>query len=143
MNAQILEGDHFSATPWQVLPALPDTRGVLEATELLVLPSVRPEPFGMVILEALASGCKVLATRGGGPDDLAPMFGPAMTLMSPELESVAHALKRWVKDDARGQTRAEFNSVQATIRDQFAPRAGAERWGVVLERFERTSRDGA
>jgi glycogen synthase len=34
--------------------------------KILVVPSLEPEPFGIVALEGLASGCSVVASRGGG-----------------------------------------------------------------------------
>jgi glycogen(starch) synthase len=39
----------------------------------LVVPSLEPEPFGIVALEGLASGCAVVASRGGG---LVEALGP-------------------------------------------------------------------
>ena len=42
-----------------------DVSGVLQASDLLVLNS-RDEPFGLVLIEAMACGTPVLATRVGG-----------------------------------------------------------------------------
>jgi glycogen synthase len=39
---------------------------LLSEHKILVVPSLEPEPFGIVVLEGLASGCLVVASRGGG-----------------------------------------------------------------------------
>ena len=45
----------------------------LNAHELMVVPSRWQEPFGLVVLEGLASGCVVLSSDGGGlPDAVGP-----------------------------------------------------------------------
>ncbi len=44
-----------------------DTPNVMAALDILALPSTQPEPFGMVILEAMATGKPVIATAHGGP----------------------------------------------------------------------------
>lgn len=42
----------------------------LDRTDVLVLPSDRPEPFGLVIIEAFARGVPVIATRAGGVPEI-------------------------------------------------------------------------
>lgn len=44
-----------------------DIPAVLAASNVLVLPSVTPEPFGRTIVEAMAARCPVIATNQGGP----------------------------------------------------------------------------
>ena len=44
-----------------------DAPQVMAALDILALPSTQPEPFGMVILEAMATGKPVIATAHGGP----------------------------------------------------------------------------
>ncbi len=44
-----------------------DAPRVMAALDILVQPSVEPEPFGMVIVEAMASGKPVVASAHGGP----------------------------------------------------------------------------
>ena len=46
-----------------------EVKKLLKGCEMLVLPS-RNEPFGIVILEAMASGRPVIATRSGGPEEI-------------------------------------------------------------------------
>jgi glycosyltransferase involved in cell wall biosynthesis len=40
------------------------------ALDLVVHASIAPEPFGMVLAEAMSCGTPVVASRGGGPDDI-------------------------------------------------------------------------
>jgi len=47
-----------------------DIGPILARTDVLVLPSVYPEPFGMVVIEAMREGIPVIATRHGGPLDI-------------------------------------------------------------------------
>src|SRR5258707_9731220 len=46
-----------------------DMPDVFAAYDILVLPSTLPEPFGLVVIEAMASGKPVVATRPGGPSE--------------------------------------------------------------------------
>lgn len=54
-----------------ILPGfVADVRPYFQASDLFVLPSKTPEPFGIVLLEAMASGTACIATRGGGVLDM-------------------------------------------------------------------------
>ena len=87
---------------------------LMAALDILVLPSIRPEPFGMVVIEAMAAGKPVIATAHGGPlesvvhgetgllvppDDPAGMAAGLVTLAGNK------ALRREM--GARGRVRAE------------------------------------
>ncbi|GAB6280190.1 MAG: hypothetical protein STSR0007_02460 [Thermovirga sp.] len=47
-----------------------DIRELMWASDIFVLPSRDPEPFGLVLLEAMACGLPVIATDRGGPLDM-------------------------------------------------------------------------
>jgi glycosyltransferase involved in cell wall biosynthesis len=47
-----------------------DVYALMGMMDVIVHASIRPEPFGMVIIEAMAMEKPVVATRGGGPLDI-------------------------------------------------------------------------
>ena len=46
-----------------------DVPRLLKAMDIVVHSATRPEPFGIVVIESMASGLPIIATRGGGPLD--------------------------------------------------------------------------
>ena len=70
---------------WQASGLVPhrDVLAALGAAHCLCLPSVF-EPFGLVVLEAMAAGCMVLASDAAGPSDLLrPPWGLRMPFHQP------------------------------------------------------------
>ena len=80
----------------------------------LVLPLV-PEPFGLVAVEAMASGCAVIAVPTGG---LAEVLGDAALLVQPDVDAVAEAIVRVASD-------AELLQI---LRERGAARAQSFSW---------------
>jgi len=117
---------------WTVLPFVDDPVPILMRSALVVVPSLRPEPFGLVILEALACGCRVIASRGGGPDDLAGKFPEAMTLTDRDPAQLGSALRTWWENGGGAQDAAAGLATRETLGDSFSPDAGAGRWRAVL-----------
>ncbi len=75
-----------------------DTPQIMAALDILVLPSLLPEPFGMVALEAMAAGKPVLATAHGGPLETI-RDGETGYLVSPtDPHPLADALARLASD---------------------------------------------
>lgn len=77
------------------LPHVDDVRPLLASADVLVLPSRWPEPFGRVLIEAMASGIPVIASNVGGiPEILDPDF--ASHLVPPDdLKALAAAILRF------------------------------------------------
>jgi glycosyltransferase involved in cell wall biosynthesis len=94
-----------------------DTPQVMAALDVLVLPSRQPEPFGMVLLEAMATGKPVIATDHGGPREivipgetglLVPPGDPA-ALARAIMELACHAtIRRQMGAAARARAERSF-----------------------------------
>ncbi|MGH7398833.1 MAG: glycosyltransferase family 4 protein, partial [Candidatus Rokuibacteriota bacterium] len=47
-----------------------DVKELIQLLDVVAVPSVKPEPFGRVIIEAMAMGKTVVASRAGGPPEI-------------------------------------------------------------------------
>lgn len=117
---------------WSVLPFDRDPTPYLDAAALLVLPSLHPEPFGMVVLEALARGCRVVAFPGGGPDDLAEPFAHALSVVPRSAEDLGVGLQRWWRDGGTAQSPDEMVRTLTLLRDGWSHSATLPRWDALL-----------
>ncbi|HYC89650.1 MAG TPA: glycosyltransferase family 4 protein [Thermoanaerobaculia bacterium] len=70
------------------------------ALDVLVLPSVWPEPFGLVLLEAMASGKPVIATRHGGPVEIVADGETGLLVAPGSVEELVAAMHGLSKDAA-------------------------------------------
>jgi len=71
-----------------------DIPEVIADLDVLALPSIEPESYGLVLVEALASGVPVVATDHGGPPEIAARADPASArLVAPgDVDALAAAL---------------------------------------------------
>jgi glycosyltransferase involved in cell wall biosynthesis len=75
-----------------------DARELIAAFDMLVLPSILPEPFGLVVAEAMAAGKPVIATAHGGPTELV-VEGETGSLIPPnDPYALASAIKSLLAD---------------------------------------------
>ena len=54
----------------QLLGQVDDMLAFYSSIDVLVLPSIQPEPFGLVLIEAMECGVPVIATNHGGPMEI-------------------------------------------------------------------------
>lgn len=71
--------DRFTGLPVTWLGRLPSVDRVLSSADLVVVPSHFAEPFGLIVLEALAGGVPVVASAVGAlPEILGERFGSSL-----------------------------------------------------------------
>lgn len=60
-----------------------DVPALLADLDVLLVPSTEPEPYGLVVVEALACGCPVVASAAGGPVEILAAAAPGAGLLVP------------------------------------------------------------
>ena len=96
---------------------------LLRQHKILVVPSRWQEPFGIVALEGIASGCVLVGSAEGG---LAEAIGPCgLTFPNGDAQALAHALSRLLEDPGE-QNRLRQNAAAHLAR--FTPRHVAGRY---------------
>jgi glycogen(starch) synthase len=80
--------DLLPAQPKEALPALYRT------ADIFLFTSIWPEPFGRVIVEAMASGVLVIGTRVGGAGEILADGENALTFSPDDPSSLAQQIKR-------------------------------------------------
>ncbi len=110
-----------------------ELKEILNAHRIMVIPSLWPEPFGLVALEGIACGCALVASRIGG---LSEAVGPcAITFEPGVIMSLAEALKKALTQPG---IREKLQSKAKEHLAQFAPADVAQRY---LRLFERAVQD--
>lgn len=74
-----------------------DVPDLLEAADIAVHASVQPEPFGLVVQEAMAHGCATVAANKGGPVEMMKS-GSGFMFDADEPSELTHHLRRLIKD---------------------------------------------
>jgi glycosyltransferase involved in cell wall biosynthesis len=87
------------------LGAVPHERmpEVYAASAVAVVPSVWPEPFGLPVVEAMAAGRPVVASRVGGIPELVAHGETGLLVEPDDPEALAAALLTLLQDPGRGQ----------------------------------------
>lgn len=99
-----------------------DAHALIGASDLIVLPSKRPEPFGMVIVEAMLLRRPVIATRAGGPTEVITDGVDGVLVEMDDPVALAEAIAELVGDPdraralaAKGRERAESFTTAAMV----------------------------
>ncbi len=86
-------------TDWAYGPD--DMPEVHRAIDILLLASTQPEPFGLVVVEAMATGRPVIATAHGGPCELIEDEVTGLLVAPGSAEALASAIRTLVDDRER------------------------------------------
>ena len=129
LRSQIAEfglGDHLRMVGKQT--NVPDW---MMAMDIVIHASDR-EPFGIVVLEAMALGKPVIASIPGGPEEIVTDGEDGILVTSGDAGALAAAMRRFLDDPALAESCGRKAQVRA--RD-FSPRHFAERVGQVVSRM--------
>ncbi|MHB8780108.1 MAG: glycosyltransferase [Candidatus Geothermincolia bacterium] len=94
--------ERFIFTGWR-----DDVPDVVTAMDVMVHASVLPEPFGLVIFEALSLGTPVVATYGGGVEEMVAAGETAFLFEPGDHAALAAAVLRYLGDPAEARAMAE------------------------------------
>ncbi|SFT77936.1 Glycosyltransferase involved in cell wall bisynthesis [Algoriphagus locisalis] len=84
-----------------------DIASILKATDIFVLPSILPDSFPTVILEAMAAACPVIATRSGGASEMVVDGKTGYLIPINDLDKGVNALIKLILDQ---ELREQFGS---------------------------------
>jgi glycosyltransferase involved in cell wall biosynthesis len=101
----------------EILPFTTDPSHHYSWSDVVVVPSTKQEPFGLVAIEGMAAGRSVIAANHGGISEIV-VNGVTGTFVVPgSVASLAAAIMAYVKDPARAAT--EGNAGRDRFRAQF------------------------
>lgn len=111
-----------------------DVADQLAALDVVVHASTIPEPFGQVVVEAMAAGVPIVAAAAGGPLDVITDGVDGLLTSPGDVAALAAALARLAADPAERARLAEAGRRRA---DDFRPEALAARFAAVHRRLAR------
>jgi len=104
---------------------------VYRQADIVVIPSRYSEGFSFSCLEAMASGCAVVATQVGGMTNLV-LDGYNGLLVPPRAESILHACRRLIQDQS---LRMELGEKARSTALAFSRQRWRAAWAEVLKQY--------
>jgi glycosyltransferase involved in cell wall biosynthesis len=102
----------------RLLGYVDDVPRLLERAAVFVLPSKRPEPFGLALVEAMAAGVACVATDAGGPREIVRHGETGLLVPPGDPVALADALERLLREP---ELRRRLGSAAADdVRRRFA-----------------------
>jgi glycosyltransferase involved in cell wall biosynthesis len=119
--------DHGLTARVAFAPFQPEIAAALSDLDVLVHASVKPEPFGRVLIEAMAVGAPVIAARAGGVTEILTHEVDGLLVEPGDLEAYLAALRRLLSSPALSRELAgaarrtvEQRFTVERVREQFA-----------------------
>ncbi len=94
-----------------------DVHRLMAACDVVCHTSRVPEPFGLVIVEAMAQGRAVIATQGGGPSEIIESDGDGVLVPRDDPDALAAAMTELI--DAPDRRRALGERGRALVQARF------------------------
>jgi glycosyltransferase involved in cell wall biosynthesis len=101
----------------------------MAASDIMVNASA-PEPFGLVVVEAMAAGCAVVALANGGPRDIVEDGVSGVLCPTREPRVLAAAIERLLGD--AGLRREIGRAARARVEAEFSREAMAQRFANIV-----------
>lgn len=102
-----------------------DVWGLLAETDIAVHASIKPEPFGTVVAEAMIAGVAVIATKGGGVAEYVKPGETGLQVEMGDVDGLANSIERLLRDPELRRSLAKRGREFAG--DEFRPARYAER----------------
>jgi glycosyltransferase involved in cell wall biosynthesis len=90
-----------------------DPVAVFASADVVVVPSKLPEPFGKVVVEAMALGRPVVATTPGGPAEVITSGVDGLLVPADDVAALVDALRGLLRDPAAAQRLGRAAAVRA------------------------------
>lgn len=115
------------------LPFQSDMAEALGELSVLVHASLRSEPFGRVIIEAMAVGVPVVAAMAGGVPEIITPDQDGMLAVRGDFHSYLACLRQLARDPATGERLARAG--RETVERRFTLSLAMDRWEELLTRL--------
>lgn len=110
-----------------------DVPALMQLMDVVVHASIRPEPFGMVVIEGMALGKPVVATRGGGPLDIVVDQQTGILVEMGDLQALGEAVAELLGDAAKRESMGRLG--RSRVEALFANELYARRMEAVYSSF--------
>jgi glycosyltransferase involved in cell wall biosynthesis len=101
----------------RMFPFTPNPYPHYNWADVVVVPSIKPEPFGLVAIEAMAAGCSVIAANHGGLAEIVVDDETGSLVVPGSIDSLTTAIVRYIEDPVRAV--AEGNAGRARFEGIF------------------------